>query len=267
METGSATLYASHTLRVEVVPQGDNTPSIKSASGPGAHFDDNSGDGPFTLVSDTPGPFPVTAVLSSFESNGTSCSMTASTTVQLASPARSKASKLKRPHYLVPKRKLYKPNPTFSFTVKPDKAAPDRTPFTVKARVSRRFKLPGKGAKAKTQVYPQRFFDFKESNTLLKYCRLELVCPPHTGRGFPKGVEVDVRPHADRIASKGLKVIAISPSGYPADRALKFFQTPWGLDLQVLQSGRQIARLRVVARCSGGGQSSRCRFKKVHLAR
>ena len=38
-------------------------------------------------------------------------------------------------------------------------------------------------------------------------------------------------------------------------------------ELQVLQGGRPLARLKLVARCSGGGQSSQCRFKKVALAR
>lgn len=245
VETGSSVLYATHTLHLKPSPQGDDVPSVQSVSAPGAHVGEDGNEQPTVLVNDKPGPFSVSAVLLARESDGSSCTTSAATTVQLASAARSKASKLKRPHYVVPRRKLYKPNPTFSFTVKPNKAAPDRTPFTVRVRVSRRFRLPGKGAKARMQVFPRR-----------------------TARGFPKGVEVDVRPHSDhQLATKGLKVIATSPSGYPADRALKFFQTPWGLDLQVLQSGRQIARLKVVARCSGGGQSSRCRFKKVLLAR
>jgi hypothetical protein len=266
VEPGSSNLYATHTLRIEVSPQGDTTPSVKSASGPGAHFDDNGGDGPFTLVTDNAGPFPVTAVLTAFE-NGSPCDMTVSTTAQLASPAKSKTSKLRRPHYVVPRRRLYKPHPKFSFTVTPDKGAADRSPFTIRARVSRRFKLPGKGGKLRKQVYPQRLFERVERDGT--FCQLALVCAPRSKRGFMKGVDVDVRTlgNLSGLATKGLKIVVTSPSGYPADRALKFFQTPWGLDLQVLQSGRQLARLKVVARCSGGGQSSRCRFKKVGFAR
>jgi hypothetical protein len=62
-------------------------------------------------------------------------------------------------------------------------------------------------------------------------------------------------------------VLVVSPSGYPAVHSHRFFQTPYGVDLQVLQGGRPLARLKLVARCSGGGQSSKCRFKKVALAR
>ena len=233
---------------------------------PAAHVEIDQ-DVPTVLVTDRAGPFPVTAVFTGFEHDGSECTTSASTTVQLLSPARSKASKLKRPRYLVRKRKLYKPNPTFSFTVKPDKAAPDRRPFTVTARVSHRLRLPGKGAKARTKSYFQRQFEVGEPKSLT-FCQGELLCPRRTQRGWAKEVELDVRPHIDDgTASKGIKVIAKSPAGYPADRALKFFQTPWGLDLQVFQAGRRLARLRVVARCSGGGQSSRCRFKKVLLAR
>jgi hypothetical protein len=264
VEKGSAVTYATHSLQLKVTP--DGTFNIRSVSAPGAHVELGDDNAIPLIVSDKAGALPVTAVLTGFE-NGDECTTSASTTAQLASPARSRVSKLKRPGYLVPRRKLYKPNPTFSFTVKPDKAAPDRRPFTVKARVSHRLRLPGKGTKAKTKTYFQRRFEIGEPKSLT-FCQGELLCPRRTQRGWVKEVELDVRPHIDDgTASKGIKVIAKSPAGYPADRSLKFFQTPWGLDLQVFQAGRQLARLKVVARCSGGGQSSRCRFKKVALAR
>jgi hypothetical protein len=268
-EHGSSVLYATHNLALKV--SGNFDVQVRSVSAPAAHVDlepeENPEGGP-VLVTDKAGAFPVTAVFKAFEHDGSECTTSASTTAQLAAPARSTAGKLKRPHYLVKKRRLYPANPTFRFKVAPDKAAPDRSPFTVRARVSRRLKLPGKGAKAKTKTYPQREFEFKEPKHLQNGCQYELVCPRRTARGFAKGVEVGVRPiGGGRLATKGLRLVVTSPSGYPADRALKFFQSPWGLDLQVLQSGRQIARLKVVARCSGGGQSSRCRFKKVLLAR
>jgi hypothetical protein len=264
VETGSSVLYATHDLTLKT--GGNPDVQLRSVSAPNAHVDLET-EGKPLLVSDRAGALPVTAVFSAFEHDGTECTTSASTTAQLAAPARSKVSKLQRPHYVVPKRKLYKPNPKFSFTVKPDKAAPDRSPFTVRVRVSHRLRLPGKGVKAKTKVYFQRLFEIGEPNSIA-YCQGELVCPRRTQRGWRKEVEVDVRPHRDDgPATHGLKVVVTSPAGYPADRALKFFQTPYGVDLEVLQAGRRLARLKLVARCSGGGQSSKCRFKKVALAR
>jgi hypothetical protein len=267
VDSGFSSLYATHALHLKPSQQGEEPPFVRSASAPGARVLTDDGDTAPVLVSDNPGPLTVSAVLHAIDSDGKACRADATTTVQLLSPARSKVSKLKRPGYLVRKRRLYKPNPTFSFTVKPDKAAPDRRPFTVTARVSHRLRLPGKGAKVRTKAYPQRRFEIGEPQSL-KFCQGELLCPRRTKRGWAKEVELDVRPHIDDgAATKGIKVIAKSPAGYPADRALKFFQTPWGLDLQVFQAGHRLARLRVVARCSGGGQSSRCSFKKVLLAR
>ena len=43
----------------------------------------------------------------------------------------------------------------------------------------------------------------------------------------------------------------------------RFVTPPFGADIEVLQSGRRIARLRVVARCRGNGQSDYCRFRKI----
>jgi hypothetical protein len=262
VETGSPVLYASHDLTLKT--GGNPDVQLRSVSAPNTHVDLET-EGKPLLVSDRAGALPVTAVFSAFEHSGDECTTSASTTAQLAAPGRSKASKLKRPHYVVPKRKLYKPNPTFSFSVKPDKAVPDRSPFTVRARISHRLKLPGKGSKLRTKVYPQR--DFEATHNSLKFCQGELLCPRRTSLGWRKEVEIDVRPHNDEPATRGVKVLVISPSGYPATHSHRFFQTPYGVDLQVVQSGRRLARLKLVVRCSGGGQSSKCRFKKVALAR
>jgi hypothetical protein len=39
--------------------------------------------------------------------------------------------------------------------------------------------------------------------------------------------------------------------------------TPFGVDVEVLQSGQRIARVRIAARCDSYRQSSRCRFKRI----
>lgn len=262
-EPGSPVPYATHTLKLRV--SGNTDVQIRSVSAADTHVDLEPETGP-ELVTDRSGPFSVGAVYTAFEQDGSECTTSASTTVSLTAPARSRVTRLKRPRYSVPQRKLYKPNPEFSFSVKPDKAAPDRSPFTVRARVSRRFRLPGKSAKARSRIYPQREFEIPDSRQGLTFCRQMLLCPRRTQRGWAKELEIDVQPY-ERPATRGIRVTVTSPSGFPADRALKFFQTPWGIDLQVLQAGRRLARFKAVGRCSGGGQSSKCRFKQVGLAR
>jgi hypothetical protein len=167
----------------------------------------------------------------------------------------------KRPHYIVPARKLYSPNPRFSFTVRLAKVGADQSPLTVRARASRRLKVPGPGVKAVSHTYPLRAFEF--SDTEPRGC--ELLCSKKTSRGFARSLSVS----ASRIGVKGLKVMVEGPTGYPytVGHGEGFRHTPWGADVEVLQSGTRLARLRVAARCDSGGQSSRCRFKKIDTRR
>jgi hypothetical protein len=163
----------------------------------------------------------------------------------------------KRPRYIVPARRLYSPDPNFSFTVRLAKVGADQSPLTVRARASRRLRVPGAGSKAVSHLYPLR--EFELSDTESRGC--ELICSKTTSRGFARGVSVSVR----RIALKGLKVLVEPPTGYPyvVGHGERFRHTPFGVDVDVLQSGRRLARLRVAGRCDSGGQSSRCRFAKV----
>jgi hypothetical protein len=63
----------------------------------------------------------------------------------------------------------------------------------------------------------------------------------------------------------------IPPTGYPAPfkrgKRSREIPTPFGADVELLQGGQRIARLRVVANCKGLGQSSRCRFRKISTKR
>ena len=260
-------VYATHILRVGHKPSG--SAGIISLSAPGARiFDD---DGRWTLVRDEPGPLTLTAVVVVRdterlpEEDDYSCTTTQTATIALQAPNRAVFGDFKRPRFIVPARKLYSPSPDFSFTVKPAKVGDDKSPFTVRARASRRLKIPGRGVKAASHEYPLREFDFPEGEGP----RCELICPPETSRGFAKSVGVRV----DRIGSNsglgGLKVNVISPTGVFFSRGSDeaFRPTPFGVDVQVLQSGRRIARLRVAARCDSSGQSSRCKFKKISTQR
>ena len=220
---------------------------------------------------DTPGPLTLTAVVVIRDTerlpsqDDYSCTTTVTTTVALQAATPAVFGDFKRPRFIVPERKLYSPQPDFSFTVKPAKVGDDKSPFTVRARASRRLKVPGRGLKAASHEYPLREFEFPAGEGP----RCELICPPETSRGFAKSVGVRV----DRIGRNsglgGLKVNVISPTGVYFSRGSDeaFRPTPFGVDVEVLQSGRRIARLRVAARCDSSGQSSRCKFKRISTAR
>ena len=53
------------------------------------------------------------------------------------------------------------------------------------------------------------------------------------------------------------------PTSYPRGGRGRIIPTPWGVDVEVLQSGRRVARLRAAGRCTQGGQAAKCTFKKV----
>ncbi len=131
---------------------------------------------------------------------------------------------------------------------------------------TRRLRLPGKRAKAATQIVAQRFSDVPETPDE----RRCLICPRRTSRGFAKGPEVRTFEIGSfRLHSNGLRVRLISPYDYPVLRGRRevIRKAPFGADVELLQSGRRIARLRIVARCFTGGQSSRCRFRKISTKR
>jgi hypothetical protein len=109
--------------------------------------------------------------------------------------------------------------------------------------------------------YPLREFDFPDGEES-RDC--ELLCSPVNGWGFRKRGEL----YAQRLGGRGtggLKITVVTPVGlhFWARGEERFKPTPFGVDIEVLQSGRRIARVRIAARCDSYGQSSRCRFRKI----
>ncbi len=249
----------------------------RTASAPGARrvSDPESGSDPPVFVRDTPGPLTVTGTV---ETNDPSrpagdqgCTANVSATVQLR-PALPLLVSLKRPRKGRDGRgrRIYQPNPPFTLTLK-HRIGSNRSPITVRARLSRRLRLPKKGAKAATEVVAQRASDSveEEDSGGPGKCR-QLICGRRTKQGSHlKSPEVFVFPIESRRG--GLRVRLVSPNGYPPPYRRgpqqRNVQTPFGADIEVLQSGRRIARLRVVARCDGGGQSAYCRFRKISTKR
>jgi len=88
-------------------------------------------------------------------------------------------------------------------------------------------------------------------------CFEMLICAPETARGsFAKGIGVLVDQRGG-----ALKVFVFVPTSYP--RGNRIVPTPWGVDVEVLQSGRRVARLRAAGRCTAGGQAAKCTFRKA----
>lgn len=261
---GAGSLFATHVLRAKI--QGGE---VRSFSAPGARiFNQDDASRP-ELVSDTPGPLTATAVVVITDTerlpyqDDYSCTTSVAATVDLLAPGPSVFGNFKRPRYIVPARKLYSPSPDFSFTVKLAKVGADLSPFTVRARGSSRLRVPAAGVRPASHVFFLREFELEEHSG----GGCALLCSPVTSRGFLKRVEVGAGPLDTRPG--GLKVTVTAPTGlhFFARGAERFKPTPYGVDVEVLQSGHRVARLRVAARCDSFGQSSTCRFKTINTKR
>jgi len=257
---GAGSLYATHILRMRFTQSGNDYTQLRSLTAPGARiFQD---DDTVELVSDSAGRLTLTAAFL-IEHNGTSfadkdytCSMTVTQTVELRTPNRATVGALTRPRLVDRKRNLWYRRVVYSFTVTPAKAGTDLSPVTVRARATPRAKYPGAGVRALSRVFGQREFDTVEQR-YRNGCFEALICAPETARGFAKGIGVLV----DERGGGALKVIVLVPTSY--SRGNRIIPTPWGVDVEVLQSGRRVARLRAAGRCTQGGQAARCTFKKA----
>jgi hypothetical protein len=275
---GRDSLYATHLLQAGVEPPSTGSAVARSFTAPGARIFTEDGETRPTLVSDTPGPLTLTAVVVIRDrgrlpaSDDYSCTTTVTTTVGLQSPQPSVFGDFERPRRLgVPGRKLYPREPNFSFTVKVAKLGADMSPFTVRARGAGRLELPRPGAKAASYDYPLRDFELAGWNESVGYQfggrvrRCELICSPVNRWGFSKRVAV----WADRLDGRrgGVEVTVVPPTGLPDLVGGKYRRTPtpFGVDVEVLQSARRVARLRIAARCDlgGKGQATTCRFKTI----
>ena len=279
---GGGATYATHELTVTPLGTGQDTfLDSRTVSAPAARRVGETGsssDVPL-FVRDTPGPLTFTGTVETTDpsrpASDPGCSANVSATVQLR-PALPLLISLKRPRKGRDGRRrlIYQPNPPFTITAK-HRTGSDRTPITVRARLSRRLRLPKRGAKAAVEVVAQRASDSveEEDSGGPTACR-QLICGRRTKYqgGHLKSPEVFTFPiESRRVFSNGLRVRLVSPNGYPPpyrrgpQQALR--KTPFGADIELFQSGRRIARLRVVASCLGGGQSARCRFRKISTKR
>ncbi|MDQ5832002.1 MAG: hypothetical protein M3550_02960, partial [Actinomycetota bacterium] len=231
---------------------GRNSDFVRSLSAaPPARYDPEAG----TLFSDTPGSLPVSAVVGSEEPTGDRCDITVTTTLSLLSPrpwqvgalftpARSQRSSSTRPL-------------EFSFRVMRPSTGVDLRPVTARARVVRKLRFPGAGARAKARTFDLRAADgddFASGGGCPPVCesrRSPGVIVRRSGGGF--AVEVGPLPISEPPqAAGGLRIAR-----------------PYGVDVELLQGGRRIAWLRVARRCDGfvGLSSALIRCPKPKISR
>jgi hypothetical protein len=256
----------------------DTSLDTRTVSAPGARRIDPESTDPPVFLRDTPGPLTVSGTIETTDpsrpADDRSCTAAVSTTLPLR-PALAPLVSLKRPRKGRDGRRrlIYQPNPPFTIIVK-HRTGSDRTPITVRARLTRRLKLPTKRAKAATQVVAQRAADFVDPGDPGGGGRCQyLICGRTTKQGgHLKSPNVFVFPkESEKLFSTGLRVKLESPNGYPPPYRpgpqQRNRKTPFGADIELLQSGRRIARLRVIVNCDGGGQSAKCKFRKLSFKR
>ncbi len=262
---GSA-VYATQELGVKLTQAGEEGVAARSIAAPGARVDtEGAGGGLAALLwIDRPGPLTVTVRAADRDpaldpaSTGADneCTHTVSQTFSISAATVTKAGKLKRPFLVDRRRRLWYRRVYYSFSVRPEGAAADRSPLTVRVRTIRRARYPSARTRAVSQAYGLRSFDVEEP-PFKRGCQ-SLVCPPKARNGSAKALEVRV----DDVRG-GLKISVVVPTAYPGKSGRRLIPTPWGVDVEVFQSGRRVARLRAAGRCTEGGQAARCTFKRV----
>jgi len=259
---GGTTLYATHELKLTVSQAGEDGVAVRSVAAPGARTDAQDADEtPSALWVDRPGPVTVTVRTADRDpavgsGSAGECTHTVSRTFTITPAAITRAGKLKRPFLVDRRRRLWYRRVSYTFAVKPSGPAADLSPLTVRARTTRRARYPSARARAFSQTFGLRAFDTTEP-PFRRGCN-DLICPPRARNGSAKAVGV----LADERSGR-LRIQAIVPTAYPSRSGRRVIPTPWGVDIQVFQSGGRVARLRAAGRCTDGGQAARCTFKRV----
>jgi hypothetical protein len=263
-------LHATQELRVKLSQAGEPGVEARSITAPGARVDVEGaelyGGTAALLTIDQPGPLTVTVQAADRDpaldpgdtGADTDCTHTVSATFDILAPTPTAVGKLRRPRLVDRARNLWYRRVVYSFTVTPSGAGADRSPLTVRARVAKRAKFPGARSRAVSWAYGMREHDYVERHGC------NLICAPLGPRGFSKGTGIRV----EERGSRGLKISVDVPTGYFSRNALdsRLIPTPFGVDVEVFQSGVRIARLRAAGRCDSYGQAARCHFKRARAA-
>jgi len=260
-------LYATHELRLSLAQGPAGEAEVRSIVAPGARVDTEGESGAAALLwVDRPGPLTVTiravdrdpALDPGRTGADTSCTHVLSRTFAITPAAGARAGKLKRPHLVDRVRRLWYRRVQYSFSVFAKGPKADASPLTVRVRATRRARFPRSNTRAVSHVFGLRAFEETEERRSRNCGQGALICPPHRG-SYPKGPTVYAWGRAG-----GVRILVDVPTSYPSKvLGRRHIPTPWGVDIEVLQSGRRVARLRAAGRCTQGGQAAKCTFKKA----
>jgi len=231
-QTGAGgALTATHDIDIQVsdLSDGSRTEDVKISAPAGVHVKDNQ-----TVISDTPGPVPITVSWTEFAPN--ECTGSVSLTLQLAAPTPLSFGKL--PRSLRPKKlkfhgKYYGGGWTLTALLRP---TTDRRPLEMRFKGIARAKLPSASMPFKTVMASLR--DLEPGIDRRRVLR------------GPKW-EIDSRtnfPHTALFLEARIK------TGSSHDH-------PVGYEFVALQGGRQIIRVRAAGTCNFGG----CKWRKFSV--
>jgi hypothetical protein len=215
-------LTATHLIDIRTDFSDGSSPDVQMSAPAGVHVDRS------TLVSDTPGPLPITLSWTQFQSDGTECTASMTTTLQLQAPTPLSFGKL--PRSLQPKRirfhgKYYSAGWVLTALIG---RSTDLRPLELRFKGIGRARLPSASMPFKTVMAALR--NLEPGIDKQRYLR------------GPKW-QITSRVNFERTA---LFLEARVKTGSTHDH-------PVGYEFQALQAGRLMIRVRAAGKCNFGG--------------
>jgi hypothetical protein len=220
------TLTATHDIDVETDFPDGSRPDVQLAAPAGVHVKRSA------LISDTPGPLPITLSWTVLQDDGTECTASTSLTLQLQAPVPLSFGKL--PRSLRPKAIKFQGryrSVGWGLTALIGRYT-DRRPLELRLRAIARAKLPSASMPFKTIMASLRDLEPGiDSQRYLRGPRWQITSRTNY-------------PHTALFVEAGVK------TGSSHDH-------PLGLEFQALQAGRLMLRVRAAGKCNFGG----CTFR------
>jgi hypothetical protein len=216
------TLTATHDIDIQTDFSDGSSRDVQASAPAGVHVKGS------TLISDTPGPLPVTLSWTELQSDGTECTASTSTTLQLQAPIPLSFGKL--PRSLQPKRikfhgKYHSAGWVLTALIR---RYTDRRPLELRFRGIARARLPSASTPFKTVMASLR--DLEPGIDRQRYLR------------GPKW-QITSRtnfPHTALFVEAGVKTGSVHDH-------------PLGYEFQARQAGRLMLRVRAAGKCNFGG--------------
>jgi hypothetical protein len=248
-----AALFATHAVTIGAgFPSSGPAPTVTGFSvAPGlTPVSDELGTRPFTsfdgdveaiiVTGDQPGSYPATVTWTQYDpATDRSCAGSASTTFSLAAPSPPRLTK--------PRVTGGLPDES-TVRLKFPKGADER-PLVVRYRAVAKRRFPGPGVRAHTFTVPLLVNPYGHTPAVRGTVRVGglkvTIGPERTLNGtFPLGPQFTFN---------------VRPRPYPRG-------TPYGYDIEILQGGRRVTRLRVTGRCGRVGGLVTCKRGKLRLS-